>query len=155
MRFPEPLWTTSLRAVWIKLKGIHSCTLWFYLLCFANSANMTLPCRAVLLSGLYLHLAPSSSGGVTKAAAGGTAGGERGWERRHGGRLRARCPMWPQPGSHGARSSAGAGRAAEAARAPDEGAAGREGQAAGGGDLGHCTRSAHHRVFIYVLIYSF
>lgn len=101
------------------------------------------------LSGLYLCLC-LFSGGVTEAAAGATAGRERRRSRRRRGRercrkcegrLRARCPLRPQPGSHGACSSAGAGGAAEAARAPDEGAGEREGQAAAGGDPGHRTRS--------------
>lgn len=108
------------------------------------------------LSGLYLRLC-LFSGGVTEAAAGATAGRER---RRRGrercrkceGRLRARCPLRPQPGSHGACSSAGAGGAAEAARAPDEGAGEREGQAAAGGDPGHRTRSADQNAKAKIIV---
>lgn len=95
----------------------------------------------------------SPTGGVTEAAAGATAWGEGGaggswrlwsrrWRREHGRRLRARRPLRPQPGGHGASPPAGAGRAAAAARAPVGGAGGREGAAAAGGGRGHGTRSA-------------
>lgn len=102
----------------------------------------------VLLSWLYFCLY-LFSGGVTEEAAGGTTGRERSgqeeWSRCEGA-LRARGPLRPQPGSHGARSPTGAGGAAEAARAPDERVAERKRQAAAGGDPGHGTRSDHPNI---------
>lgn len=114
---------------------------------------------------LYLHLC-RFTGGVTEAAARGTSRAERRrrrrWDRRRGrrrrrrrrwerwlqrkGRLWARGPLQPQPGSDGARAAAGPGGAAEAARAPDEGAGKGEEQAAAGGEPGHHARSAHQNV---------